>query len=65
MFVLHHPTDMGNAQNAKEPDKITYEMAQEEIVQNSGFDMDTGGKSKGKSLLKRLFVFSMELDTSK
>ena len=49
MFVLHHPADMGNTQNAKEPEKITYDMAQEEIVQNSGFDMDTGGKSKGKS----------------
>lgn len=52
MFVLHHPTDMGNAQNAKEPEKITYEMAQEEIVQNSGFDMDTGGKSKEDLLLQ-------------
>lgn len=52
MFVLHHPADMGNTQNAKEPEKITYDMAQEEIVQNSGFDMDTGGKSKDDLLLQ-------------
>lgn len=49
LFVVHHPTELDKAiQSGGKVEKITYDMAQEEIAQSSGFNMDkTGGKSNG------------------
>lgn len=49
LFVLHHPAELDQANKSGQVvEKVTFDMAQEEIAQNSGFNMDkTGGKSKG------------------
>ncbi|EDO42435.1 predicted protein, partial [Nematostella vectensis] len=54
LFVVHHPVELGKAcKSGVTLQKITYDMAQEEIAQNSGFDMDkAGGKSKEDLLLQ-------------
>ena len=50
LYVFHHPTQLAAAQKAGVKVKsITCDMAQQEIAQNSGFDMQTSGKSKGNS----------------
>lgn len=49
LYVFHHPKELAAAQKAgAKLKKISYDMAQEEIAHNSGFDMQTDGKSKGK-----------------
>ena len=48
LYVVHHPKELAAAKKAGVKLKnVTYDMAQEEIAQNSGFDMQTDGKSKG------------------
>lgn len=46
---MHHPVELDKATKKGEViENATFDMAQEEIAQNSGFNMDkTGGKSKG------------------
>jgi uncharacterized protein YaaQ len=53
LYVFHHPTQLAAAQKAGVKIKsINYDMAQQEIAQNSGFDMQTSGKSKEDMLLR-------------
>ncbi|XP_062517829.1 kinesin-like protein KIF28P isoform X2 [Corticium candelabrum] len=52
LYVVHHPKELAAAKKAGVKLKnVTYDMAQEEIAQNSGFDMQTDGKSKEDILL--------------
>ena len=48
IFVLHHPKELEEKQKAGvKLEEITYDLAQEEIAQNSGFNMEkSGGKTK-------------------
>lgn len=50
LYLVFHPKELGElkASGAK-VQPFSYEEAQAEIAKNSGFDMDTKGKSKGKS----------------
>ena len=50
LYVFHHP---GQAKpSTVDLDDISYEMAQEEIAQNSGIEMDKDDKSRGERELK-------------
>ena len=47
LFVLHHPVELENIKkDGVKLEEITYDLAQEEIAENSGFNM---GKNSGQS----------------
>lgn len=46
LFVLHHPVEFEKKKNAGDTIEITYDLAQEEIAANSGFNM---GKNSGQT----------------
>ena len=48
MFVFIDPKEAENSK--KKYETVTYEMFQEEIAANSGFDMNSENKSKGHCL---------------
>ena len=48
LYVFHHPKELEEAKKSGlQMEEVNYEMAQEEIAQNSGVDVEKG-KSKGK-----------------
>ena len=53
LYVLHHPVELEKKKKAGagvHVGEITYDLAQEEIAANSGFDMaKSGGQTKSKS----------------
>lgn len=51
LYVLHHPKELEiNKKNGVHLEEITYDLAQEEIAANSGFDMAKGtGHTKSES----------------
>ncbi|XP_070536744.1 kinesin-like protein KIF28 isoform X2 [Ptychodera flava] len=55
LYVFVHPKQAQASPNAY-PKVVTYEMAQEEIAQNSGFDMSTDKKSNEDLLLQEDLV---------
>lgn len=47
LYVFHHPKELEKAKKSGlQIEEVNYEMAQEEIAQNSGVDVEKG-KSKG------------------
>ena len=53
LYLVHHPEELDKLkQSGDKVTPFTYEQAQAEIAKNSGFDMDTSGKSKGTELNK-------------
>lgn len=47
LFVLHHPVEFDKKKNAGDSiEEVTYDLAQEEIAANSGFNM---GKNSGQT----------------
>ena len=46
MYVFYNPKEASSS--GQQYPEITHEMAQEEIAANSGFDMNTENKSRGK-----------------
>ena len=51
LYVLHHPVEFEKKKKSGvHLEEITYDLAQEEIAANSGFDMAKGsGQTKSKS----------------
>ena len=58
LFVLHHPAELQEAQKkGVKLEEVTYDLAQEEIAESSGFDMDkTGGKSRGMDQVELTYL---------
>ena len=50
LYVLHHPTELQEKKTAGvHVEEITYDIAQEEITANSGFDLaKSGGQTKSE-----------------
>ena len=65
LYVFHHPQDLAmNHKAGKKEEKVTYDIAQEEIATNSGFDMKKGpDKSKGVCNKSMRFHLIREPDT--
>ncbi|XP_066301763.1 kinesin-like protein KIF28 isoform X1 [Branchiostoma lanceolatum] len=62
LYVFHHPQDLAKQEKAgKKVERVTYESAQEEIAQNTGFDMDKEGKSKNEMLLQEDLIAMMPM----
>ncbi|XP_078571290.1 kinesin-like protein KIF28 isoform X3 [Branchiostoma floridae x Branchiostoma japonicum] len=62
LYVFHHPQDLAKQEKSgKKVEKVTYESAQEEIAQNTGFDMDKEGKSKNEMLLQEDLIAMMPM----
>ena len=53
LYVFYHPQELETAKkNGTEIEDVNYEMAQEEIAQNSGINVEKGtDKSKGNTVL--------------
>ena len=48
LYVVYHPYSADKQKESNELLKrVTFELAQEEIARNRGFDMDRSGKSTG------------------
>jgi hypothetical protein len=54
LYVFYHPQELEEAKTkGTEIEEVNYEMAQEEIAQNSGINVEKGSdKSKGNLLSK-------------
>ena len=54
LYVFYHPQELKEAKaNVAEIEEVNYEMAQEEIAQNSGVNVEKGtDKSKGNKGLR-------------
>ena len=55
MYVFYNPKEASST--GQQYPEITHEMAQEEIAANSGFDMNTENKSRGKNYWSMEFSF--------
>ncbi|XP_070565342.1 kinesin-like protein KIF28P isoform X2 [Ptychodera flava] len=63
LFVFHHPQDLAkNIKAGKQEEKVTYDQAQAEIAENSGFHMEKGpGKSKDDIIFQEDLIEIMPL----
>lgn len=59
LFVLHHPVEFEKKKkDGVKIEEVTYDLAQEEIAENSGFNMN---KNSGQSKSKYCSIQSSEL----
>nr|XP_006817089.1 PREDICTED: kinesin-like protein KIF28P-like [Saccoglossus kowalevskii] len=63
LYVLHHPQDLAkNMKAGKKEEKVTYDQAQTEIAENSGFNMQKGpGQTKEDLLVQEDLIEMMPL----